>query len=508
MLPEDALLNIFRHYLCASPQFWPTLSHVCQRWRQIVFTSPLGLDLRLYCTYGMPVLRALDYWPALPIVVQYGGSPTLDPPAPEDEYNIVAALKHSDRVSSIGLTITTSLLEKLSAIEKPFSRLEELVLRSLDNTQLTLPNTLRWGTRLRSLHSTRIAFPSLPQLLSSSENLVDLQLHEIPSIGYLSPKAFANALSGMPQLQSLSLHFLSPASRPSHIGISPLPGERVALPALSHFSFRGTSEYLNKLVTRIDAPRLGDIQVMFFNQLIFHISQLGQFIDRIEMQKSHRRVDIESFERTISICFTRPGAPTRLKLQVSCDQLDWQLSSITQIWDQLSPPLSCVETLGICTTQRSTRQDDMDGEQWLELIRAFGDAKDFHVVGELATDILRALHSVDGGHTTMLPSLHTLIVPELGPMRGSLWEAVESFTTSRRLSGRPVEVYPPPSNFPGLDVNKGKPSTPQQYSCTVCDVAFTNRQGFNRRNGDKHMPRKVCLYCGLFKWSQARKYLF
>ncbi len=68
----------------------------------------------------------------------------------------------------------------------------------------------------------------------------------------------------------------------------------------------------------------------------------------------------------------------------------------------------------------------MDAEQWLELIHAFGDAKDFLVVGELASDILRTLRPADGEHTTMLPSLRTLIVPELGPMRGSLWEAVES----------------------------------------------------------------------------------
>ena len=148
MLSDDVLLNIFRHYQDASPQFWPTLAHVCQSWRRIVFMSPQGLDLRLYCTFGTPVLKTLDCWPALPIIVQYGGSPTLDPPTPEDEDNIVAVLKNSDRISSIGLTITTSLLEKLFAIEKPFSSLEELVLRSLDNTQQTLPNTLRWGTRL------------------------------------------------------------------------------------------------------------------------------------------------------------------------------------------------------------------------------------------------------------------------------------------------------------------------------------------------------------------------
>ena len=92
----------------------------------------------------------------------------LDPPAPEDEDNIIAALKQSDRVSSISLTVTSSLLEKLSTISEPFSELEELVLLSQDNLQLTLPSAFRWGPRLRTLHSTRIAFPSLPQLLSPS----------------------------------------------------------------------------------------------------------------------------------------------------------------------------------------------------------------------------------------------------------------------------------------------------------------------------------------------------
>ncbi|KAH9001960.1 hypothetical protein EDB83DRAFT_2533719 [Lactarius deliciosus] len=140
------------------------------------------------------------------------GDPTFDPPTPEDEDNMVAALKHSDRVCSISLTISTSLLAKLFAVDRPFLKLEELVLRSLDNVQLTLPSALRWGTRLRSLHSTRIVFPALPQLLSSSENLVDLWLHKIPSSGYLSPKVFVNALSGITQLQYLLLHFLSPAS--------------------------------------------------------------------------------------------------------------------------------------------------------------------------------------------------------------------------------------------------------------------------------------------------------
>src|ERR1700761_8203048 len=91
MPSDDILLGIFRHYLDATPRSWPVLGWVCQRWRHIVFTSPLSLNLRLYCTYGTPIIKSLDCWPAaLPIVIQYGGFPNLDPPSPEDEENIIA----------------------------------------------------------------------------------------------------------------------------------------------------------------------------------------------------------------------------------------------------------------------------------------------------------------------------------------------------------------------------------------------------------------------------------
>jgi hypothetical protein len=118
----------------------------------------------------------------------------------------------------------------------------------------------------------------------------------------------------MTQLQSLSLHFLSPASHPSNISLSPSSGTRVVL------KFRGASEYLNSLVTRIDAPSLMDIEARFFNQLIFHLSQLGRFINQIEMQKSHRRADIVFSERAVSITFTQPKVhASRLTLQISCE---------------------------------------------------------------------------------------------------------------------------------------------------------------------------------------------
>jgi hypothetical protein len=266
----------------------PTLVHICRRWRRLVFASQHPLHLRLFCTYGTPVLKCLDCWPTLPIVVQYGGSPELDPPAPEDEDNIVAALKQSDRVISISLTVTNHLLEKLSAIDWPFLELEDLVLFSRDRL-LTLPRAFGWGHRLRSLYLTGVAFFALPQLLHSSSNLVDIQLHEVLHPRRLSPEALTDALSGMTQLRSLSLHFLPTY----HYVGTPLPHRKpVVFPSLARLDFRGMSEYLEDLAARIDAPHLGDIELTFFNESISDLPKLSEFIDRIGMHKSHRRADI------------------------------------------------------------------------------------------------------------------------------------------------------------------------------------------------------------------------
>lgn len=185
-LSDEVLLEIFRYYLDASPRSWPRLVHICRKWRYIVFSSQQTLHLRLFCTHGTPVLKALDCWPALPIVVRYGGPPALDPPAPNDEDNVMAALKRSDRVSSISLTVTRSLLEKTFTIKETFSELEELFLLSRDNIQVTLPSAFLWGPRLRRLHLTGIGFPSL---------------------------SLTDTLSEMAQLQSLSLHFLPTTNR-------------------------------------------------------------------------------------------------------------------------------------------------------------------------------------------------------------------------------------------------------------------------------------------------------
>ena len=436
-LSDEVLLAIFRYYLDASPRLWSRLVHTCRKWRRIVFASEEDLHLPLICTHGTPALKSLDFWPKLPIIVQYGGSLELDPPTPEDEVNIVTALNQSDRVHSISLTVTSSLLEKLTAIKRPFSELEELVLLSRGRSQVTLPSAFGWGTHLRLLHLSGIVFSALPLLLYSSRNLVDLKLHEVPNPWLFSPEALTDALCGMAQLRSLSLHFLPTTD---HIGVTVPSRKRITLPALACLDFRGVTKYLEDFVARIDTPRLGGIELTFFNESSLEFSKLSEFIDRIETHKSHRRVDILSSERAISVTLTQPGALTCLTFHLPCEPLNLQLSALSRLCIPFSTLLTDVKDLCIRGTRQSREEDSLDSRRWLESITSFTGVTSFHISGNISIDIVRDLQKTSDKRRTVLPSLQKLYIPQPGPCLSRLREMVVSFMILRRLSGNAVEV--------------------------------------------------------------------
>jgi hypothetical protein len=407
---DNVLLNIFHRFLDVSPQHWHRLVHICRKWRRIVFASQRALNLRLLCTYGAPVLKMLECWPTLPIVVQFAESPALGQPTPQDEDCIMAALKQSARVSSINLTVTSSLLAMLYELEWPFSELEELVLVSRDGVQLALSRTIiHWGSRLRRLHLTRITFPpGFFRLHYFSRNLVDLQLHEILDPLHFLPDDLADVLSRMPQLRSLSLHFLSTANYRAFR----MARVRAILPVLTRLDFRGITGYFECLVGGIDAPFLGNIEVTFFNEFTFdvNLSRLSEFIDRIGMHRSYCRAYILSSERVVSISLTQPGAPTCLKFHLVCEPLRGQLFSLARICRSLSAFLFSVKDLHVSATRPSRREDRLYNERWLDPIKSFEGVNEFHVSGNLSTNIVHALQLADSQSETVLPALHKFYI--------------------------------------------------------------------------------------------------
>jgi hypothetical protein len=400
--------------------------------------------------------------------VEYGGSPSLDPPGPVDEVNIMAALKQSGRVNSISLTVTSSLQERLHAIDGPFSELEDLVLLSQDGMQITLPSTFRWGPRLRSLHLTRVSFPELPQLLYSSKDLVDIQLHDIARVAYLSPESVANGLSGMTHLKSVSLHLPSyslPLSLPEPIAIFPSSagGEQVAFPALTHLKCRGTNRFLERFIVRIYSPLLADIEISS-NELYFALPTFYKFMDRIERQKSHSRAEILISEHTISISLPQPGAPMRFALR-SHESSSWQWSdSIVKVFSRLITSLSSVyvEDLRIHATRLPDWQDEKVIVTWVELIRQCRGTKSFHIGGNLSTDVMLSVRQSSESDETLLPSLQQLHIRDPGPRYALLRESVVSIMVSKRLSGHIMVV-----EYEGPQINEQGGTTVTYSHCTM-----------------------------------------
>jgi hypothetical protein len=93
------------------------------------------LNLKLLCTDRRPVREMLDIWPALPIVIR--GDSDL-PLQAKGSDNIIAALRHSDRVCQINLSdILCKLLGRIqAAIQEPFPVLTDLAIWSFGNSGL------------------------------------------------------------------------------------------------------------------------------------------------------------------------------------------------------------------------------------------------------------------------------------------------------------------------------------------------------------------------------------
>ena len=287
MLPEDVLLEIFDFYRNNSNNIrlwkWHLLAHVCRRCRQIVFSSPLRLVLRIHCTSSTSVEENLSIWPTFPIDIEYNYFGRDISPRGQD--NVVAALKHPDRVCDLRLRIKGSQLGEVAAVMKePFPAPTRLHIHSVGSNVPVLPKEFlgRSAPRLREIALSGIPYPALSALLLSASHLASLELHRIPPTGYISPQAMATCLAALPRLHTLDLQFQSAIPRPERIRPSVT---RILLYALTSFELRGASEYLEDLVARIESPQLDRILIVYLNQLVdFQVAQLSDFIEHLVLQ--------------------------------------------------------------------------------------------------------------------------------------------------------------------------------------------------------------------------------
>ncbi len=447
VLSDDDLLEIFDFCVHETKETnrWMSLVHVCQRWRNIVFGSPLHLDLQLVCSDGTPVKGTLDIWPPLPIVIDQNFELI------RDMDNILAALEPNDRIYKITLLcIPRARWQKvLPAMQRHFPALTYLKLASSE-TSLVAADQILGGSapRLRVLALDGIPFRGLPNLLLSTTDLVALTLYGIPHSGYISPEMIVPCLSTLTRLKFLLLGFESPRSGPDRERQRHPPPTRAILPALTTFLFRGVSEYLEDLVSRIDAPQLDQLSITFFHQLIFDTPQLTQFISRIPTLNVHDQASarVVFSGRQVHIVFPRaPGGV--FGLSILC-RLSVQLSTLAQLCTSSFPQsfIPMVEHLYIVknTCSRLHWQDDIERSQWLEFLHPFTAVKNLYLSEELVSPVAQSLQDlVEGQVTDSLPALQSLFLEEeelhpSGPAAGAIGRVV----AARQSSDHPIAISP------------------------------------------------------------------
>jgi hypothetical protein len=457
VLPDDVLLGIFDFCVNKDPaglsdlfaetftesakkkiEAWQPLVHVCRRWRSLVFGSPHRLNLRLSCTAKTPARDTLDVWPALPLILdrayQRGA---LD--------DIISILERSDRLCQIHLNIRASEWEKISAaMQQPFPELTFLWLNT-DKMVTVLPDSFLGGSapRLRWLWLDGIPFPGLSKLLLSATHLTSLLLSNIPQFGHISPEAMVTTLSMLTSLDELYLDFASPRSRPDQESRRPPSMTRSVLSVLTKLIFKGVSEYLDDLVARIDAPRLFQLDITFFNDIVFDTRQIIQFISHTPMLKALEESRVTFGNGTAGVKLLSQTAGFRLlNMKISCREPDWQVSSLGQVCTSCLPPLATLEDLYIHEHPypQPYWQGNIENTLWLELSHPFTTVKNLYLSRTFAPRIVPALQELVGGRTTeVLPSLQNIFLEEL-EASGPVQEGIGEFVAARQVTGHPIAV--------------------------------------------------------------------
>jgi hypothetical protein len=330
----------------------------------------------------------LDIWPALPIEIK-----SFQPRMPEVGWdNIVAALQHPNRVRSIEFhDFPTSVGEPLAAAMRvPFPELKYLGIWS-GGSFPALPDPFLGGSapRLQTLWLRYISFPALPNLLLSANDLVYLELWGIPHSGYISPEAMVACLSSSNRLQSLWLGFQLPRSRPDPP--SPLPQTRVVLPALTNFTFEGMIGYSEDFLARIVAPVLGRLSMSSFQEDVFDIPHLTQFIGRAECLGPFKTARVLFHQQFIQLVLDQQRDSL---FKVWCNGIDQQVGLMALMCGQLSPFLSLIERVDLVAIYLPfipQGRDNSRSTQFLELFRPFTAIQSLHVSGRLVPLVTPAL---------------------------------------------------------------------------------------------------------------------
>ena len=245
--------------------------------------------------------------------------------------------------------------------------------------------------------------------------------------------------AALPRLKTFIIEFRSASPRPDRI--VPHPITRTVIPALILFHFKGTSEYLEDLISRIDGPQLNWIDIHYLNQLVeFQVAQLHKFIDRSLGPKltlfRHAYVnfygDRVTFNTSRHANYLLPDPSSPATITILCEGTDWQVSHIAQVISHFSLTLFSVVHLKLNTEDY---QSSSTSAEWVYLLRSSCTVRTLHVPWILAGQFSLALTAIPDEMVAEVLTSFDLIYLGVKPVR-----IVEKFIASLRLSDRPVIV--------------------------------------------------------------------
>jgi hypothetical protein len=212
------------------------------------------------------------------------------------------------------------------------------------------------------------------------------------------------------------------------------------LPNLRWFSFWGVSAYLEALLPHMTAPVLKTFRLHFFNQLSFSLPQLLQFMTTTE-SLTFRSAKFIFHDEAVAV-FVQPHEGTGsidFSIDVPCKHLDWQVSSMAQIFDVLGPLFSTVVDINLDYREHGSSpawHNQADRTQWRQLLGSFNNVKTLCVHSGLVGELSRSLRSDGEAPLELLPHLE-----ELGcPVRSRDEGTFAQFIHERKLSGKPVNL--------------------------------------------------------------------
>ena len=430
-------------------RWWYRLIQVCRRWRYLVLDSAFHLQVSLVCGRGTPVADMLAHSPPVPLIIDHIDK-EYDVLTPEDEEGIILALRHRDRIRRIRITKSVSILQKLIiALDGEFPILEYLLISNRRTTRpfidlitnLNFPETFR-APHLCQLFLDNFATPIESPILTTMGNLVTLYLSSIPSSGYFHPNALLQQLSLMPQLETLGIgfHCFNPRRDADKQLLRTPIMTRVTLPNLHWLLFDGTRAYLETLLPWLTIPLLERLYVHFFNQMIYPIPHLRQFMNTAgNLLVKTAAVDFtESFIRLSG--YPHIGAKScTLNMGLGGRHLDWQVVSAAQVLHTLKTVFSAVERLILGYKRPNISSEwnrQADRTHWREFLGSFGKVKTLRVEYGLVEQVSRALQPEEGDSPTELfPELQ-----ELSYSRRAASRAFALFIDARQKVGRPLTV--------------------------------------------------------------------